>query len=143
MVIPSKRKFAQTKNPMFVEGMQDLEATISTPIHVEILYVPPRREGAPRVKVSNNQRYIILMPNILAEVIVEGSMLDQILEICFADHVFHNFIKFPYFNPQYYMQLVPTEENKSLELQFQQWALGLEKSGITNLLDIPYFGRGA
>jgi len=37
--------------------------------------------------------------------------------------------------------MVLTEEHKPPELQFQQWALGLERSGITNFLDVPHFGR--
>jgi len=33
------------------------------------------------------------------------------------------------------------KEGKSHVLKFQKWALGLELSGITHLLDVPHFER--
>lgn len=143
MVTQGKRKSACTKNPMFTKGTHDPEATSSTPIHVEIPYILPRRQGAPLVQVTKKQRFIIPWPNIPTEVTIDGNMLSQISEFCYVEHDFHNFEKFSDFTPKYYTQLVLTEENKPLELQFQQWALGLEGSGITNFLDVPHFGRGA
>ena len=40
------------------------------------------------------------------------------------------------------MRVVVTENDQPQELQFQQWALVLETSKTTDLLDIPHFGHG-
>jgi len=62
-------------------------------------------------------------------------------ELGFSDHEFLDEKKFPDFKPQYYMNSSVVVPNQPPVLQFQQWALGLETSGITNLLDFPQFGR--
>lgn len=88
MTSQAKRKSARTKNPMFIEGTHNAEVTSSAPIHVEIPYVSLGREGAPRVWVPTNHRYMIPLPKIPTEVTVEGSMLGRILELRFVDHDF-------------------------------------------------------
>lgn len=104
----------RSKNLLFMEGKHDVEATSSAPMHIEIRYITPRREGAPRVRVPMNEWYIIHLPKIPAEV-----MAGKIPELRYVDHDFHDVVKFPKFLLQYYMRLIPTKEDKPPELQFQ------------------------
>lgn len=73
---------------------------------------------------------------------MEGIFLGCIPELKFADHNFHDLVNFPDFKSQYYMRIMPTKEYKPPKFHFPQWALVLERSRITNLLDIPHFGHG-
>lgn len=73
-------------------------------------------------------------------ILVNGSLVGRINEITFSDHDFHNKNKFPNFVPQYYIQQTVIEEGLPPVLKFQQWDIGLELLGITQLLDVPHFG---
>jgi len=120
MATQGKIKSTRTKNTMFIEGTHDKKATRSTLVHAKIPYIPPCREGAPRVRVPMNQRYIIPLSKMPKEVIVEGNFPGRVPELRFVDHDFHDLVKFPNFRPQYYMRIVPTKEVRSSELQFLQ-----------------------
>jgi len=82
---------------MLTNGTHDPKATSLAPIHAEILYISPRRQGAPRVQVPNKSRFIIPQPKIPAKVNIDGNVLDRISELRYADHDFHDFEKFPDF----------------------------------------------
>lgn len=134
-------KYGRGKAMSFMEGTHNVEAISSALLHREIPYVHPWWEGAPRVHVHTAQRYTIPQPHIPAAVAIEGSLVDKVYKLRFVDHDLQDENKFPDFRPQYFMKAVVIEKDNPLELQFQQWALGLETSKITNLMDIPHFGH--
>lgn len=105
-----------------------------------IPYVQPRRAGAPPTQVPKG-KYVIPLPHIPHAITLDGSLLGRLYELGFADHDFQDKNKFLDFRPQYYMNSTVVELGRPPVMHFQQWALGLETSSITNLLDIPHFGR--
>lgn len=82
---------------MFIEGTHDEEATNFAPIHSEIPYVTPQWEVVPRVRIPTNQWYVIPLPRLPIEVMIEGSMLNKIPDLTYADHDLHDLVKFPDF----------------------------------------------
>lgn len=101
-----------------IEWTHDAEATSSTPVHREIPYVWPWREGAPRIRVPTAKRFVIPLLHIPVVLAIEGSLAGKIYELKFSKHDLHDRKKFLYFKPQYYMQVVPIEKYQPLELQF-------------------------
>lgn len=69
--------------------------------------------------MPTSHKYLITLPHILAIVAIEGMLVGKIYELRFIDHDLHDENKFPDFKPQYYMRVVPTEDDKPPELQFQ------------------------
>lgn len=126
--------------PPFEEGTHDAEVENSTPVDQSVPYIYPRCEGVPP-PWNPKGKYTIHLSNIPDVVPLDGSLVGRLYELQFSYHDFHDDKKIPYFKPQYYMNAIVVVPNYPPVLQFQQRALGLETSGITNLLDIQHFGR--
>lgn len=103
-------------------------------------YIHPQCVGAPNSKVPKG-KYAIPMPHIPSAVAIDGSLVGRFYELGFSNHDFYYENKFSNFKPHYYMNSTVVELNQPLVMQFQQWALVLQTLGITNLLDIPHFGK--
>lgn len=125
---------------MFKESTYDAEVGSSTAVDRSVPYVFPWRTVAPDAKVPKG-KYAILLPYISSTVSIDGSLVGRLYKLGFFDHDFHDDKKFPDFNTQYYMNATVVDPNRPPIMNFQKWAIGLETYGITNVLDIPHFGR--
>jgi hypothetical protein len=60
----------------------------------------------------------------------------------YLDHDVADTSKFPEFVKQVYMDSIDRSSFGDPMMQPKQWATDLENTGIMNLVEIPYFGRG-
>lgn len=120
------------------EGNHDAEAGRSTLVNNDIPYIQPRHGGASPQRVSK-RKYTVPTPHLPQVVTIEGISVGRVNELKLADHDFHDKKKFHNFMSQYYMNSTMVEQRRRPIFNYQKCALGLELSGINNLLDILYF----
>ena len=70
-----------------------------------------------------------------------GTMTGKIDRLKYADHNTNDQGKFPQFAPGTYLHSVHYQETEATLLEVKQWATGLDKAGLLNMLDVPHFGR--
>ena len=70
-----------------------------------------------------------------------GTMIGKIDQLKYVDHDTNDQGKFPQFTPGTYLHSVCYQETGATLLEVKQWAAGLDKAGLLNMLDVPHFGR--
>jgi len=73
--------------------------------------------------------------------LVEGDMLGKILKLRYVEHDLADKNKFHEIFPLNYLCTIPNSDATTYAIKSKQWAQGMEKVGILNLLDIPHFCR--
>jgi hypothetical protein len=69
-------------------------------------------------------------------------MLGHVDKLRYSDHDVEDTDKFPEFSKKFYLHIVGIRPFGEPINQPVQWAAGLAKTGILDLLDILHFGRG-
>jgi hypothetical protein len=73
---------------------------------------------------------------------VKEDLLEYVEKINYLDHDAMEMDKFPEFTKKVYLQMVGLDPFGAPVHQPHQWAVGLEKTGILELLELPHFGIG-
>jgi hypothetical protein len=81
------------------------------------------------------------MPEIPPGVIIEGDLMGKVVALKFSDHDITDAQKFPELAWDKYLRTKSVPGTGAILVEPQSWVVGLEKSGILNLLEIPHFGR--
>jgi hypothetical protein len=105
---------------------------------------PPPQKDKPTVPRSPRKQpaTTIVFLRIPEGVRVKVDLLGYVENIEYSDHDVMDTDKVPKFANQFYLQTVGVNPFGEPVHQPLQWAVGLAKTGILGLLELPHFGRG-
>jgi hypothetical protein len=83
-----------------------------------------------------------VLPCIPEGVQVEPQLLGHVGKLKYSDHDVSDDTKYPELAPRVYMQNIVVNQLGETISQPHQWAVGLDRTGILGLLQLPHFGRG-
>ena len=63
-----------------------METRFQTPIQLTVMYINPRAEGEPDIQLVKHAKYPILLSLMFQDVIEEGALLGQILNLKYQDY---------------------------------------------------------
>jgi hypothetical protein len=141
MTLASQPKKQHTK-PSIVRVHEEISGTCTVePSQTNFLkgYIPPRKLSTKPVNLQKEVKYDLLEPKVLPGVITEGDMLGAIPSLKF---IYHNLLKKKKFldlSQRKYMNTFIDPEMSFIRVEPKTWKIGLEKSRILSLLQIPHF----
>jgi len=106
-----------------------------------LAYMPPRKLSTKLVKEIMDGKFSTFTQLLLEEVSFDGEVLGKIAQLKIEDAEFNDRSKYPQFELRRYLKKVQYLESGVTRLQPHQWATGLQRVGLLNILNVPNSDR--
>ena len=118
-----------------------METRTKALIHWILTYINLRLDDASKVQFPKNAIYPTPLPPMSEDVVEEGNLLVNILQLRYQDYNLQDREKYPQFQVDQYMTRKIDLITQVKKIVPQDWIAKLAPSGLLKLLRIPHFDR--